>query len=62
MRWARGSGRPAAEAPSQETPCHMESGTVVSRDAARPRGSNSRHSQECSAPVATEPPNSVSRL
>lgn len=40
LRWARGFGSHAAEAPRWETPCHVKSGTVVSRVATRPCGDN----------------------
>lgn len=58
-----GFGSRISEASRPETPCHVESGTVVSRDAPRPYGDNSRCSSGgCGTPVATAPPQTVSRL
>ena len=37
-RWARDFGSHASEAPRPLTPCHVKSGTVVSRNATRPCG------------------------
>jgi len=51
-----------SEAPRQETPCQVESGTVVSHTATRPCGENIRAHQGCGTPVATAPPRTVSRL
>jgi hypothetical protein len=38
LRWAMGLGSHTSEAPRPETPCHLELGTVVSRDATRQWG------------------------
>jgi len=38
LGWARGFGSYASEAPRPETPCQVESGAVVSRNATRPCG------------------------
>jgi|CXWL01.1.fsa_nt_gi hypothetical protein len=53
----------SAEAPRLETPCQVESGTVLSHDATRPCRDNTRRPlRGVATPVATAPPRTMSRV